>query len=181
MPFLMGSPLANADSLDDASGDDAFGRMLVAMQSRLRGFLRKLGPCDVDDLAQETIARAWRSRASFDASRGKPVSWLLRIALRVYLDQRGSSQPTQGLIPDPREKSPGPFETAAARDRIQELLGKLSDREREVLLKFHRNGESISAIAKAMALPEGTVKSHLHRARARLWDLDVGADEREDR
>ena len=41
-------------------------------------------------------------------------------------------------------------------------------KEREVLLRFHRDEASVEEIARQLPMPAGTVKSHLHRARARL-------------
>ena len=48
------------------------------------------------------------------------------------------------------------------------LLAALTEREREVLMRFHAGGESVALIAASLALPEGTIKSHLHRARKKL-------------
>ena len=84
----MAEPLAATDSVGDQPGDDAFGRILVAMQPRLRAFLGNLSRSDAEDLVQETIARAWRSRTTFDPDRGTPEAWLLRIAFRAFLDHR---------------------------------------------------------------------------------------------
>jgi DNA-directed RNA polymerase specialized sigma24 family protein len=38
-----------------------------------------------------------------------------------------------------------------------------------VLLQFHRDGQRINSIAAGLAVPPGTVKSLLHRARTRMW------------
>jgi len=61
----------------------------------------------------------------------------------------------------------------ADRDAVARLLGTLSKIEREVLTRFHMRGESVREIAEALSLPEGTIKSHLNRARNKL----VGHDE----
>ena len=150
-------------------GDDAFGQFLVGMQRRLHAFLRQLQPGETDDLVQETIVRAWRSRATFDPGRGSGAPWLLRIAFTVFVDQRDASKPARSLEAAPIASEPGPPQHAADRERTASLLALLSDRERDVLLRFHRDGQPVATIARALALPEGTIKSHLHRARARLW------------
>jgi hypothetical protein len=54
----MVEPLAAADSVGDQPGDDAFGRMLVAMQPRLHAFLGNLNRADAEDLVQESMAIA---------------------------------------------------------------------------------------------------------------------------
>jgi DNA-directed RNA polymerase specialized sigma24 family protein len=65
--------------------------------------------------------------------------------------------------------TPGPRAEVAACDQIRTLLGQLGRREREVLLRFHRDGRSITELAAAEAVSAGTIKSLLHRARARPW------------
>ena len=174
MPDQMAEPRPVVMQQDD----QAFGQRLVQMQPRVHAFLRSLGCGRADDLVQETLARAWRSRATFAAERGGFDAWLLRIAFRTFLDERRQRQRTpagvQGLPECPDEASPAdgappPMELAAARERMDALLGRLEPTERAVLLRFHRDGLSVAAIARELALPVGTVKSHLHRARARLW------------
>jgi DNA-directed RNA polymerase specialized sigma24 family protein len=57
------------------------------------------------------------------------------------------------------------------------VLAVLRPLEREVLLRFHQNMESVREIALATDMPEGTVKSHLSRARRRLAELPSLGDE----
>jgi RNA polymerase sigma-70 factor (ECF subfamily) len=158
--------------------DESFGRQLVAMQSRVRAFLRTLGSGGADDLMQETMARAWRSRATFAVHRGSFDAWLLRIAFRTFLDERRRAQRTPGQVaalPEgadggaPADLQPQPSDQAAAREQMAAWLSVLEPTECTVLLRFHRDGRSVAEIAQELALPAGTVKSHLHRARARLW------------
>ena len=54
------------------------------------------------------------------------------------------------------------------RDTVEELLGRLSPVEREVMVRFHQREQLIVEIARELRTPEGTVKSHLHRARRKL-------------
>jgi len=155
---------------------EPFGRELVALLPRLRAFLRNLqrgAPLPVDDLAQEALARAWRSRAAFDPARGAVDSWLLRIAFRAFLDHR-AERPTEPLVDDRAAAEPGPAATAALREHCERLLALLDARERHALLRFHRDGRSIAQIAAETGWPVGTVKSLLHRARAKLWAREHG-------
>lgn len=161
----------------DPVGDDAFGQRLLAFEPRLVSFLQRLCRAPADDLVQETLARAWRSRRSFDAARGGLESWLLRIAFRTFLDERARANGAPGtLAEDLPAGTADPAEAAAIREQITALLRGLGDRERDVLLRFHRDGCSIAEIAHALALPSGTVKSHLHRARQKLWQQTATRD-----
>lgn len=154
-----------------AEARDPLEERLVGEIPALRAFLLRLAGSparrhEVDDLVQETLARALRYRGSFDPERS-PGPWLRATALRLWIDRgrpaRAEHEPLEG-------------ETAAEergdalerRDSVRRVLAALEGAEREVLVRFHGRGESIRAIASALGLPEGTVKSHLHRARRRL-------------
>lgn len=164
-----------ASTVDPAADRDVFGRQLVALGAPMHAFLRTLcrggavAGTSVDDLVQETLARAWRSQATFDAGLGSIEAWLSRIAFRVYLDHRQAGASPAVLVDEHPAAAPGPLAHAEARERIRRLLGRLAARERDVLLAFHRDGRSIAELAAAAAVPMGTIKSLLHRARARLW------------
>jgi RNA polymerase sigma-70 factor (ECF subfamily) len=137
----------------------------------LRRWLAKLaGPGNAEDLAQEALARAWSYRATCDAA--QPLGpWLRRIGFRVFLDQRAREQKHRAMRSLAEEPCAPLGREEAAADASFELerrLAALEAHEREVLLRFHRGGESIEAIASALGRPTGTIKSWLHRARAKL-------------
>lgn len=163
MPLMTRDPAADAD----------LSRDLGALDRRLRAFLATLQPGDVDDLAQEAMARAWRSRGAFDAAKGTLAAWLFRIGFRVFLDRRDARVPPPEVA-EPVDHGADPARAAEARDHAAALLAQLNPVERDVLLRFHRDGEAIAAIAAALAMPVGTVKSHLHRARNRLLAFERG-------
>jgi len=144
---------------------------LTAEIPRLRGFLRRLegrpAP-DVDDLVQESLTRALRYRETFDARRAI-WPWLKRTAFRVFLDQRDRDRVHPSSGEELVEELPAwDVDRAAQREQVHRLLDALAPLERDVLLRFHRDGLSVAAISGELGLPEGTVKSHLHRARRRL-------------
>ena len=70
---------------------------------------------------------------------------------------------------------PGPGQSNArletidnARDLLDELLADLPEQQREIMHLFHRLDWSIAEIAEQLNMPQGTVKSHLHRGRGRM-------------
>lgn len=120
------------------------------------------------------MARALRSRASF-RSGGSLRAWLRKTALRAFIDsaERRRRHPEDlgdrdGSVPGPPGRDPG------ATEELESLLRRLTPLERDVLLRFHGEHESVAAIGQALDLPEGTVKSHLHRARRKLVDQGSG-------
>ncbi len=155
---------------------------LSAEAPALRAFLGRIAGESaarqhVDDLAQETLARALRYRNAFDERR--PVgAWLRGVALRVLIDHRArharSPESFDAELHEPRAPAVDPFEQ---RDELERLLAPLAKVERDVLLRFHTAGQSIEEIAAALAMPAGTVKSHLHRARRKI--AERGRDRRD--
>ena len=161
--------------------ETALRQLLERGEGRLRAFVGDLcrggrsrpgsGRCDPDDVVQEAMARAWRYRESLDPNQdGLP--WLLRIAFRVYLDQRAARPRPTTLedAPEPPCPAPGAERTANGRDAVQALLADLKPIERAVLVGFHRDGDSLRDLATRHRLPVNTIKSHLHRARRTLRD-----------
>lgn len=148
-----------------------FAALLQQHRERLLGFLRRLSGAnaDAEDVLQETLAKVWRLRASFDPD-GNAEGWLLQAAFRTFCDHRarrrravsGSATEPDAL---PAPSAPCPVEL---RDEVARSLAALPAIERDLLLGFHRDGMSLRELAERHALPVNTVKSHLHRARQRL-------------
>src|SRR5262249_34914995 len=133
------------------------------------------------DALQETLARAWSARASYDPRR--PFGpWLATIALRTARDlaRARARRPARAAPEDERGHEPiprgaGPRVAAARRDEAARLsielsaaLAELPEIVRAVFLRFHRDEAELKEIAREMDVPLNTVKSHLRRARLRL-------------
>jgi RNA polymerase sigma-70 factor (ECF subfamily) len=157
-----------------ADGRRALADRLIDELPRIREFVKKLARYsglahDVDDIVQEVAARALRYRRSFDAERDL-APWLRKTALRVVLDrrERAGREATDASETDLADSAHHFEATLDDRDEVARLLERLSHVERDVLTRFHQRGESVREIARSLKLPEGTIKSHLHRARRKL-------------
>ncbi len=159
-----------------ADSKPSLEELLILELPRLRIFVQRLtrgaSPAvEADDVVQETAARALRFRASYDAQR--PIGpWLCKMALRLVLDrraaaQRDESQRAEFARANARE-SASVAVAALDPESLECWTARLSSVERDVLMRFHQRGENLREISMSLRMPEGTVKSHLHRARKKL-------------
>ncbi|HKJ24074.1 MAG TPA: RNA polymerase sigma factor, partial [Myxococcota bacterium] len=99
-------------------------------------------------------------------------TWFYRIVVRQAASHRRwrGLRERMGGWGDP--ESPDPAAPAAGdpalRRRIAVALERLTRRQREVFVLIHLEGFTVRETAAALGRPEGTVKSHLHRALVRL-------------
>jgi RNA polymerase sigma-70 factor, ECF subfamily len=125
---------------------------------------RVLGPGpDAEDAAQDAAIRAWRRRATCHDA---PAAWVRAIArneaLRVA-GRRRAEAPLDEAMPIACDAQ-GTGEAHDVRVAIQALEAS----DRLLLLLRYWGDLTQPEVARATALPEGTVKVRLHRARERL-------------
>lgn len=149
----------------------AFGLLVEQYQDQLRRFLFNLtlgNAALTDDLAQETFLKAYLSIKSFHGlSRFK--TWLYRIAYNEYYSyMRKYSDIQQSYTSPPDSESLESSDEIDARIDIEESLKYLNDTERTIVLLFYLEDQPIKKIVEVTQLPEGTIKSHLHRAKNKL-------------
>lgn len=160
-----------------AAGDrDASGALIAAHQASVYAYIVRL--CGKPDLAEDTVQEAFvRVLTNLDRfdPRFRFSTWLFTIARRVMLnilEKRRPASDTDRM----GELSSAPGVDAAelsetrviCRDAVQRALMGLSLEQREVIVLFHQHDWPIWLIAEQMGMPEGTVKSHLHRGRVKL-------------
>lgn len=155
-------------------GTRAFAFLVEAHQQAVRGFLRRLvgGHADADDLAQEAFLTAWRRLDRFEG-RSSFRSWVCGIGYRLARDQRRSRR--RAMRRDAawlEEEGPAaiPHAGEAAVD-ARTLLAALPEDQRAAVALCLGCGFSHAEAAEALAMPLGTVKSHVLRGRARLRAL----------
>jgi RNA polymerase sigma-70 factor (ECF subfamily) len=144
-------------------------------------YFRSKNPMDAEDLAQEVFLRAY---ASLDRLR-KPESfrsWLFSIAINLVRDfhRRGHKLKLfKSLNESSEERSPEPADqySESALDgvlrhefwqEIKSFTQQLPEKEREVFSLRFLDQLSIKEIAQVLDRAEGSIKSHLFRAVAKL-------------
>jgi RNA polymerase sigma-70 factor (ECF subfamily) len=132
----------------------------VVVMGRLAA--RLASPEHADDIVQDALLRAWKSRTSYDPRRGSLLNWLLAITANEA--RRGSRIPR--WLPFLRPASAAvPIEESLD---LQQALKTLSHRQRMAVDCRYYVGLSIAETATLMGCSEGTVKSTLSDARERL-------------
>lgn len=133
-------------------------------------------PDEAEDLTAETFLRAVRAADRFDASRASAQTWLLTIARNALIDHRRSARARRrhvGLdeLRDLAVEGPTPEERMLRREALAHALDamrELGEDDRE-LLSLRFGGElEIAEIAGMLGAREGTIRTRLSRAVARL-------------
>jgi RNA polymerase sigma-70 factor (ECF subfamily) len=157
---------------------DAAAKLIRAHQGSLYGYLLRLSgrPDVAEDIAQDAFVRVLSHIDRFD-TRFRFSTWVFTIAKRLYVNANQKMKPHydseivgasrgDGLLPgDPATSDE---HRTRSRDAVQAALDTLNQTQREVFLLFHQQEWPISLIAAQCGMPEGTVKSHLHRARLKM-------------
>ena len=167
-----------------AGDGEAFRQLVERYQRPVYGLLMRMvrSPALAEDLAQETLIKAYRAIATFDRSR-QFSSWLFKIAHNTAIDHlRKNRPPTVPLETDDSEwldplavlaapESQSPEARTRGRDlaeALQDALMELRPDYREAVLLRFQQGLRYEEIADILDLPLGTVKTHLHRARKQM-------------
>jgi RNA polymerase sigma-70 factor (ECF subfamily) len=155
----------------------SFGVLFDRHFERIHGYLqRQVGGDLADDLAAQTFLVAFDRRASFDLSRESARPWLFGIAvnlMRRHLRdvRRGlSAYARTGVDPvlDGFDGAEARADAAALRRPLAKALATLPKPELETLLLHAWAELSYAEIAETLAIPVGTVRSRISRARVRL-------------
>lgn len=155
-----------------ADGREAFGKLVEAYQQPLRRFLLHLTGDDdlADDLAQETFIKAYLAVRGFKALSGFKT-WLFRIAYNEFYDHRRKQH--EVAMDDgaqfAAEHTPSDGAGATeARMSVEQAMATLSDIERAAVSLYYIQDMAIAKVADILQIPQGTVKSHLHRAKQKM-------------
>jgi RNA polymerase sigma-70 factor (ECF subfamily) len=131
-------------------------------------------PSLAQDVAQESLVRIWRTLERYDG-RASLSTWIYVITrnrCRTALEQR-RHQAAREQIDAAAEIDLHEDRVYEARDRfalLRELVDALPDRYRLTLTLYYYEERSVSEVAAMLIMPENTVKTTLHRARARLLE-----------
>jgi len=138
---------------------------------------------DAEDLVQEVCIRA-SARLEELIRHENPRAWLMRVLYRLFVDLVRSRRrsPIRLMVPEDAQASidaavsmePGPEQQADASTFLRRLrvAWERLTADEQLLLALHGiEGLSLAEIQEVTGLPVGTIKSRLHRGRARLGQL----------
>ncbi|MFB7541948.1 sigma-70 family RNA polymerase sigma factor, partial [Streptomyces zaomyceticus] len=125
-----------------------------------------------EDLAQETLVRAWQHPEAFDGPYASMRPWLFTVARRLAIDARRSrlARPAEtgdgvlAVTPDPAD----PTASAEAALDVRAAVRELSPEHRAVLVRLYFHGLTVNEAAVELGIPAGTVKSRSHYALRQL-------------
>jgi len=137
-------------------------------------------PTQAQDAAQESLVRIWKALPSYDG-RASLSSWIYTIARNRCLTAIERRRAHAALSDSEFDMTSQAAEVALEPEfgsdseqraaQLRELIDLLPERARRTLVLFYFEQRSISEVAQQLACPEGTVKTHLFRARAALAAL----------
>jgi len=167
-----------------AGRTDAFGLLVERHQDYVYNAVFHLvgRGADAEDIAQEVFVSAYRALSGFKG-RARFTTWLYGImlnAVRSYWRRR--KRVTVLSVDADDDDGPGrqipakqesPAETSMRAERVRAVraaIGALDENLREIIVLRDIQGLSYEELSEALALPDGTVKSRLFRARRELTE-----------
>ena len=143
---------------------DASYRRLVVQLYAICGDL-----ADAEDAVQEAFVSAIRTQREFRNVQN-PEAWLRTAAINVLRGRWRHAAVVrrhQPRVPGPQ----APVDVGPEHVAIIVALAQVDRELREVVVLHYLADQGTAEIARELSIPEGTVKSRLSRARARLADL----------
>ena len=119
-----------------------------------------------EDLAQETLFRAWRHPQVLEGGHGSVRAWLFTVARNLLIDQwrMQRTRPETSVAEVPELERDDQTDQLLLSWVVAEALTRLSPEHRAVLVECYYGGRSVAEAARNLGIPEGTVKSRAHYA-----------------
>lgn len=186
-PTVPGVPSTDVDDatlIARARGGDASG--FAGLFARHRAALHRIAlamtgrEAQAEEFVQETFLRAYRHLDRVVLASGASLRpWLQRILVHIIYDDGARRRPTTQPLDALHERIASAGEPSTERrveDRelrhaVAEAIRQLPEKHRLVVVLFYLEDLDVDAIAEAIGVPAGTVKSRLFYGRARLREL----------
>lgn len=157
----------------------ALGMLYDALLGRVYGLVRRIvrRPEVAEEVTEDVFFQVWRQADRFDGRRGRPLAWILTIARSRALDRLRGTDAAVPLAPSPLEEgSELPagatpcelLEACEASGQVHAALAALDPLPRQILALAFFRGLTHEEISAHLAMPLGTVKSHVRRSLSSL-------------
>ena len=151
----------------DRYQDKVFRMALAMLRDRARA----------EDVTQDIFIKLWRALPLYDG-RAALGTWLYTIARNTCLSAlRFDSYRKTSALDETTE--PSADSTTPLTLSVDQCVARLPDLQRQVITLFYMQDRSVAEVAAMLDLPEGTIKSHLHRARRALGVMMQTSDRAE--
>jgi RNA polymerase sigma-70 factor (ECF subfamily) len=159
------------------AGDrDAFGALVEQFQGTVYAVClgRLSNPSEALELTQEVFLHVLRRIGQLREPE-RFAGWLRQVAVRMAINRAtrrvAPSSVESEILEGACEHRDDPLQALIARERAKRLweaLGRLKPLDRETLVAFYIQGQSLLEMAEGLETPIGTIKRRLHTARKRL-------------
>jgi len=159
------------------AGDrSAFGDLFERFQPTVMALaMRRLRDhADAQELCQDVFVQAMLKIQQLRTPEAFP-GWLRQITVRMAINRAVRRAPAFTMEPEIMEatvtQNTSPLDDVLAverRGQVREGLDRLGEMDRDTLVAFYIDGNSLNEMAESFAAPLGTIKRRLHVARKRL-------------
>jgi RNA polymerase sigma-70 factor (ECF subfamily) len=152
---------------------EAFERLVPAYRRRVFGLAFSiLGDRGAaEDVAQEVFVKLWKALPRYDG-RAKLSTWIYAITRNASVSalrgRRRTLSMSEPSVQDAVEGIAAPAAPTAGDPALHRSIAALPDKQRQAVTLYYLDERPVEEVAEMMGLPPNTVKTHLHRARARL-------------
>lgn len=154
---------------------EAFGELVLRHQASVMRWVSWIDrkPGRTADLAQETFIKAWTARKTFRGA-SSWRNWVMKIALRVCLDQKRKYDPPtlpfDDVMPDHLilQDNNNPERLVMNRlqlEAVKKALDTIKPLHRAIVILRYMEGYNATEIGKMIGKPKGTVRRILFEAR----------------
>jgi RNA polymerase sigma factor (sigma-70 family) len=155
---------------------DAYQLLYKLFVPKVRAYMSKIGSdrAFAEEMAQEALLTVWRKARLFDPGRGQASTWIYTIARNVRIDAlRRGPRPTfdpndPAFIPEDEPAADVAFERQQDAARLRVAMASLKPDEIKTLRLSFFEDMAHPAIAAALGIPIGTVKSRIRNACLKL-------------
>lgn len=156
-----------------AAGDrQSFRQVFDALAPVVKGLALRQGAdrAMAEEVVQDTFVAVWRRAAQYSQERGTVAAWVFAIARNARIDRLRREPAWQELTDEQSEVAsddPAPDDIVGAQQiqtQLRGVLTTLPPEQAAVIRLAYVEGLSHSAIAAALGVPIGTVKTRMNLA-----------------
>jgi RNA polymerase sigma-70 factor (ECF subfamily) len=164
-----------------ARGDEnAFAALYDQYSPILFGLLLRIvrDRPEAEDVLQEVFLQVWQQAANFDASRGRPFTWLVTLARSRAIDrlrsresrERTANAAAQEVVEEVGDAVADAFR-AEQSEIVKGALATIPEEQRRTLVLAYFEGLTQTEIAARTGQPLGTVKTRMRSGMQKLREL----------